>query len=167
MPMKSNNYEFVCDSMLGKLSRWLRVLGYDTIYSSNFSDEELISYVKKNRSRILLTRDKKLHDEFYKERFKVILIRDHKIANQLAYLNKLLNINLEVDPKCSRCSFCNNILVEIEFNDSIRGLVPPKIRLKNRLYWFCENCNKVFWKGKMWPNIKRVSKDAIELSMKI
>ncbi|MHA1409457.1 MAG: Mut7-C RNAse domain-containing protein [Candidatus Odinarchaeia archaeon] len=162
--MTKTMYYFICDSMLGKLNRWLRVLGYDSIYSNNYSDSQLLSFMGENKNRYLLTRDKALYDKLVSERRNVILIKSNKITEQLAYLKQVLNIDLTVDPNKSRCSFCNNRLVKVEDIDKIKGNIPPKVKSKIKVYWYCTKCNKVFWKGKMWPNIEKISKQALELS---
>lgn len=57
---------FACDAMLGRLARWLRLLGYDTFYSSEIKDAELLEVCSQG-NWILLTRDVEfLSKQFYK-----------------------------------------------------------------------------------------------------
>ncbi len=151
---------FICDSMLGRLSRWLRVLGYDTLYQRDIEDEEIINLLADCKIRILLTRDRQLYTRVVEAGLKSILIPYENIIRQLAYIGKKLNLNLKLDPDNSRCSVCNSRLVKVSNIDSVRALIPPLLRRGNRNFWYCHKCNKVFWKGRMWPNISRIASTA-------
>jgi uncharacterized protein with PIN domain len=151
--------------MLGRLSRWLRVLGYDTLFKSELTDDDIKALLELEPKRILITRDKRLH-EYTSRNNKTILILDDDIIKQLAYVNKILNINLKVNPDNSRCSFCNTVVKRIKDITSIKGLVPPLLRSNKRNFWYCSTCNKMFWKGRMWPNINKISSAAIREAKK-
>jgi len=151
---------FICDSMLGRLSRWLRVLGYDTVFQRDSSDYDILSLLKSEGNRILLTRDRQLYTRASCHGAECILIPYENIIEQLSYIGKKLGLSLKVNPDNSRCSMCNNPLVKVSNINSIRGLIPPLLRLSGRRFWYCVKCNKVFWKGRMWPNISRIASAA-------
>lgn len=158
------DFSFICDSMLGRLGRWLRVLGYDTVFRREISDSDILLLLKSECQRILLTRDKRLHEKTIRIPLKSILITDDDIVKQLAYVGKALKLNLKVDPDNSRCSFCNTPLTRIIEPSGFRGLIPPSLRGTRRNFWYCSNCNKIFWKGRMWPNITRITVAASKMA---
>ncbi len=153
---------FICDSMLGRLSRWLRVLGYDTLYRKDISDEDIINLLSRCNIRILLTRDRQLYIRVVEKGFKAVLILYENIIQQLSYIGKKLDLNLKVDPDNSRCSICNSKLVRVSDINSLRAIIPPLLRRSKRRFWYCRKCNKAFWKGRMWPNISRITSSALK-----
>ncbi|MHA1753931.1 MAG: Mut7-C RNAse domain-containing protein [Candidatus Odinarchaeia archaeon] len=159
-----NKLSFICDDMLGRLNKWLRVLGYDSLFSNTYTDDELLSLLIENDDRILLTRDKNLYLRALKHNRKALFIQDQEIVKQLAYLKKKLNINLKVQPDISRCSFCNTPLKKVNSINKFKALIPPKLR-NRRKFWYCSKCNKIFWKGRMWPNIIELPMRALKASL--
>lgn len=132
--------------MLGKLSRWLRILGYDTEYKIQ-DDKKLIQLMDE---RILLTRDKELSKKVEKS----VLIKSDDLAVQLENLSNLDLIEINLDPKNSRCSKCNGELreatyEEIKNEDEINSDYLKRV-------WICKNCNQLYWKGKHWETMKNI-----------
>jgi len=132
--------------MLGKLARWLRILGYDTTYARG-EDESIIAEAK-NEKRVLLTRDKELA-----ARSDGILIRSFLVDEQLKELLDLGLIELKEENMFSRCSLCNSLLKPVD-KESVRGKVPLKSFESSDSFWYCESCDKYYWIGKHWDNIK-------------
>jgi uncharacterized protein with PIN domain len=146
--------QFIADTMLGKLSRWLRLMGYDVLYKSDAEDSEIIANAKK---RIILTRDRTLFEKAKSEGLSALLIRSTDIKNQLLQLKEEAEIELQDTPKLSRCPLCNSEVESIE-KENIRDKVPPKV-FENLEFWVCKNCQKIYWEGGHWKNIKETVKD--------
>ncbi|MDY6931726.1 MAG: Mut7-C RNAse domain-containing protein [Halobacteriota archaeon] len=106
------NY-FILDRMLGRLVTWLRILGYDTLYVKDLSvsfkeEDDLMLFISKMSSRILVTRDKVLSQRARRYGLNHYYMRSDKIMEQLSELSLVYDIKLE--PKMMRCSICNEIL---------------------------------------------------------
>jgi uncharacterized protein with PIN domain len=124
------------------------------------TDEEIINLLSDGNRRILITRDKDLYTRAIDKGFKAILLPYENIIQQLAFIGRELNLNLKVDPNNSRCSICNTSLVKVSNVESVRSCIPPLLRSCKRDFWYCGKCNKVFWKGRMWPNIVKITSAA-------
>jgi uncharacterized protein with PIN domain len=137
---------FVVDAMLGRLARWLRVLGYDTLYFSNADDAALVRRALAD-DRILLTRDVELAR---RRGVRVILISDDRVENQLHEIVQVLTLSAE--QAFSRCLNCNAPLVEFE-RAQARDLVPPYVFATQTRFRRCAGCGKVYWRGTHWARM--------------
>lgn len=142
--------KFLCDQMLGNLSRWLRFFGFDTYYiKTNIDDDELLNIAEKD-NRIILTRDKELIIRAKKRKLGIIKIDTIDLDNQLKLVLK--NIKIDNDKILSRCSICNTILRQIE-KDDIKNRLPNKIYNNMNDFFFCKNCDKIYWMGSHYDKI--------------
>jgi uncharacterized protein with PIN domain len=137
---------FVVDAMLGRLARWLRVLGYDTLYFSNADDAALARRALAD-DRILLTRDVELAR---RRGVRVILISDDRVENQLREMVNILPLTAE--EAFSRCLNCNAPLVELERTQA-RDLVPPYVFATQTRFRCCAGCGKIYWRGTHWAHM--------------
>ena len=134
---------FLADVMLGRLARWLRVLGYDTIYSRKTIDSILM--VKAYREdRIILTRDAKLFKRISPER--ALFIHFDGFRDQVSEVVDALK--MAFDPKIflSRCLECNLPLVPLP-KDEVQTKVPPYVFQTIKAFRTCPQCGRVFWSG--------------------
>ncbi len=133
---------FVVDVNLGKLARWLRLLGFDTLYRNDYSDTEL-TRISVEEKRILLTRDRFLL------RRKIIThaywVRAHDPDEQIAEVLKRFDLSAQVVP-FKRCLECNGPIRDVEKSDIADQLKPLTRRYYSRFYR-CETCGKVYWRG--------------------
>jgi len=106
--MKGKNAKFIADMMLGRLARWLRLYGYDTVYG--IEDDDEILRISREENRILLTRDetlaKRLEDS--------ILIKSNKFEEQVKQLMELGFEFNELFPENARCPKCRTNLLAWE-----------------------------------------------------
>jgi uncharacterized protein len=137
---------FVADAMLGRLARWLRVLGYDTLYSSDADDAALVRRALAD-DRILLTRDVELAR---RRRVRVILISDDRVDEQLREMVRTLPLNSQ--EAFSRCLNCNARLVDFD-RAQARDLVPPFVFATQTRFRRCPGCGKVYWRGTHWAHM--------------
>lgn len=144
--------EFAVDSMLGKLCRWLRMLGYDSIFFRGFeSDDELVNLVR-NSSRILLTRDFQLYRKALKYGVRAVYVKSGVLEDQLKQLAIDCGIRLSIPLDSSRCPICNHILRRASL-DEVKDRVPEKVKDSSKDFWVCDGCGKVYWIGKHWIDI--------------
>ena len=133
---------FVLDGHLGRLVTYLRMLGFDTLYQNDYSDEELAS-ISVNETRILLTRDRGLLKRDQVTHGYLITTRDPR--QQLLAVVRRFDLISSFKP-FSRCIACNGVLVTVSKVDVIDQLEPNTKRFYEH-FKRCENCGKVYWKG--------------------
>jgi uncharacterized protein with PIN domain len=153
---------FVTDMMLGKLSTWLRILGYDTIYAAEVKgkcveDDEFLAALAEHEARILLTRDKNLAASAKRRGVQCVPIKTGEVMGQLEELLRYYpNINLE--PVSIRCSECNGRLRKVgeeEEEDILRekSYVPTSM-IGECDFWICNRCGRIYWEGSHWRNMR-------------
>ena len=140
---------FVADAMLGRLAKWLRILGYDTLYDPTWSDAQL-ARLARAEERILLTRDLGLAKRLG---VRVLVIADQDLPSQLDQLHR--ELGLEAVAPLSRCPACNELLEEIP-KDYAWGQVPPYVFCTQGEFRLCPACNRFYWRGTHWQRMQQV-----------
>ena len=131
---------FIADCHLGKLAKYLRFMGFDTLYFNTISDNELIKLANENK-RIILTRDRVLSQRKNSPSFYLNSIENLK---QLQLLNE--KFDLKSYELKSRCTICNTQLKTIE-KSKIEHKLPPKVKIYFEKFEICEMCNRIYWHG--------------------
>jgi hypothetical protein len=133
---------FVLDSHLGRLAVYLRMLGFDTLYRSDYPDDEL-ARISLEDHRILLTRDRSLlmrgavtHGHF---------VRPTGAREQLIDTIRRFDLAGRLSP-LTRCLVCNEILDQVT-RESVAHRVPPRSREECDRFWRCSGCGHVYWNG--------------------
>jgi len=133
---------FVVDVMLGKLAKWLRILGFDAAYGNRADDRELLQTARRER-RVLLTRDhlllrsaKNVHG---------LLIESDDWRRQLAQVLDVLDLRDKARP-LSRCLACNIKLKRLSRKNA-RNLVAPFVFERASAFSICPRCGRVYWPG--------------------
>lgn len=134
--------QFIVDVNLGKLARYLRLLGFDTLYSNNYGDA-VIAQLAASEHRIVLTRDRDLlkrrsitHGYF---------VRAAQPRQQLTEVVRRLDLYRTLLP-LSRCSHCNARIERVE-KEKIVAQIPVKTRQAVQCFWRCPGCGKLYWRG--------------------
>jgi len=143
--------KFLVDEMLGKLAKWLRMLGYDTVYIKDKKDNYIVNQAFKEQ-RVLLTRDTGMIQRKYIPRY--VLIHSDFYLDQVKQVIKECNISTDPEKFFSRCLLCNSKIISVVKN-SVKELVPPYVFKEQKDFFVCKNCNKVYWKGTHIENAKR------------
>lgn len=144
---------FIADAMLGRLTRWLRMLGYDTAYEKFITDEMLIERALQE-DRWLLTRDRRLALRKL-IRGRHTLIASDLIEGQLRQLHRELKIDLDMNRQRDyRCADCNVALTFLSPESAV-PLVPPFVAREYQTFLQCPHCLKVFWPGTHWHDLLR------------
>lgn len=149
---------FLADGMLGKLTRWLRMLGQDVEYTDSMADKELIQKAKKT-NRILLTRDLQLFQRAIARGAEAFLIEGTNEAENLASLAKRFRFKLEIDLKISRCPKCNTQIRSVR-KDSVIDRIPETTSTYYSEFWECPNCEQIYWRGAHWKRIEKTLREA-------
>lgn len=146
--MPPNRPRFAVDEMLGTLTRWLRIMGYDATYEKDHDDEEIIDAAMA-QGRILLTRDRELAAKMGE---RGLYIGSDRLEEQLRQVWQAFG--LRPDQDLARCTVCNGELLPME-EGKAKDKVPEGVFLLNREFFQCQSCGKVYWRGTHWLNIKK------------
>ena len=149
---------FIADGMLGKLTRWLRVLGHDVRYCVDADDERLLELAV-SEGRVLLTRDLELYRRAVGRGVEAFFVEAVDVVGQLAGLVERFGFGLEVDFSVSRCPRCNERIVSVS-RDEVAGDVPELTFAHYDVFWRCLGCGKVYWQGAHWKRIERTLREA-------
>jgi len=136
--------KFVADHMLGSLARWLRIMGYDTVYDKSLDDPG-IANLARAESRFILTRDRELAKEPG-----ALMIEADDLDLQLKAIAEKYGLKFNDD--LIRCSACNGELADLD-KTLAKESVPEGAFENNEKFWKCSKCGKVYWKGTHWHGI--------------
>ena len=154
--------KFLADGMLGKLARWLRMLGYDVKYFNDLDDNKLLEIAQLEK-RILLTRDTQLFRRTPVHGVESFFIKGKIETEQLAEMAQHFSINLMIDINNSRCPKCNTKIQPISKDDAVGGIPQSTLRFYNA-FWMCPNCRQIYWQGSHWKKISRTLLQAMQLA---
>jgi uncharacterized protein with PIN domain len=134
---------FAVDCNLGKLAKWLRILGYDTLYERGNADR---SFLRKaaEEGRIALTRKRDLARLSPPGRL-VVVKADH-VAGQIGEILEALTLKPDPARRMTRCLRCNELMEEVA-RERVEGLVPAYVYERYPQFRRCPCCNGIFWPG--------------------
>ena len=133
---------FAAEKTLGKLAKWLRLLGFDTLYESEVTADEFIENL--GNDRILLTRTQHMRTKSTISR--LIFVQSDHWVEQLKQIILELGLNAAQTRPFSRCLHCNILIVTAE-KDALWGRVPDYIFESHDHFLTCPKCAKVYWSG--------------------
>ncbi|PWY54029.1 twitching motility protein PilT [Legionella qingyii] len=140
---------FILDVHLGKLVKYLRLLGFDAIYENNLTDEFIIQCSKKER-RIILTRDVGIlknksvthghwmHNTNPEKQVEEVLMQFHLINQCNPF---------------TRCLACNGLLKNVKKTE-VSGELSALTKKHYQTFMQCESCKKVYWEGPHYIKLK-------------
>ncbi len=139
---------FICDVHLGKLSRYIRMLGFDTLYSNHYTNEQIIRIADEEKRIILscnyrLIRDKRVTRSYW--------IRSSVPLEQIRDLVNKLDLSNSIDP-LTRCMECNGILVPVDKQQILPQLEPRTANYFDE-FFRCDTCDRIYWKGSHFENM--------------
>jgi hypothetical protein len=146
--------------MLGKLSRWLRILGHDVRYSNKLDDARLITTARREK-RVLLTRDFELYKQATTKGIDTLYLEGQTGEEKLAELAERFGIDLNVDMTISRCPKCN-MKVKPLSKERVQDRVEENTFLHYDAFWECPKCRQIYWQGAHWAKIRKTLKNARE-----
>jgi uncharacterized protein with PIN domain len=140
---------FICDVHLGRLSKYLRMLGFDTLYSNQYTPEQLV-VAANSEQRIILSRSKQLTKD--KRVTRVYWIRSSEPLEQLKDLINKLDLSKLADP-LTRCLNCNNGLTSVDKQDVIHQIEARTTKYYSE-FFRCHICDQIYWKGSHYQHMK-------------
>ena len=132
---------FICDDNLGRLAKWLRTLGYDTLFCSSISDRELLRKAL-DQERIILTRDNHLIQ--MKSVQDYLLIKSDQPLEQLKQVIQHFKLKRDEEKLFTRCSLCNTELKPVE-KEKIKDRLYPYVYQTQDNFVYCSSCDKIYW----------------------
>lgn len=135
---------FIADCMLGKLAKWLRMLGYDTEFIPDAADDELVR-VAVREDRILLTRDTRLCERRMVRR-RCVFVDWGTTAAQVRQVVAALGLEVSEERLFTRCAVCNGEITPIP-KAEVEGRVPPYVYQNQDEFGYCSRCDRLYWRG--------------------
>ncbi|MGE5574828.1 MAG: DUF5615 family PIN-like protein, partial [Ignavibacteria bacterium] len=135
--------KFLADGMLGKLTRWLRMLGHDVFYSIQLNDTELLKLAKKEE-RVLLTKDFELYKRAVSRGLESKYIEGKIESERLSEVAKRFSLKLTIDMYKSYCPVCNTKL-QATPKEQLQCELKKNTFTNYDKFWKCSNCGQIYW----------------------
>lgn len=147
--------KFVVDHNVGKLAKWLRMMGYNAVLFKGEDDGNLVRTALV-QGRVLLTKDSQLMKRrvVTSGRVKAVFLDTDDPSEQLRKVIRALRLDCRFKP-FSICLECNHSLVE-KTKEEVRGRVPPYVFRTQEQFMECPSCHRIYWRGTHWQAMNRV-----------
>jgi len=147
---------FLTDPTLGKLTKWLRILGFDTIYYRGSIDRNFLRKAERE-GRVVLTRKKDMASRSFSGQM-IIVCEDH-VQNQIKEVMQKLSLKPDQGKLFSICLKCNERLKKISRKE-VGGIVPDYVSENYEDFRICPQCKNIFWPGthrdNMFDNVRKM-----------
>lgn len=140
---------FIADAHLGRLARYLRFLGVDTLQRNAWDDAELVAIARRD-GRIVLTRDRALLMRRDVERG--ACLRATEPLAQLREVAERFGLGFPLE-RAARCLLCNAVLEPLE-PQRVAATVPDTLRRRHDAFWRCPDCERTYWRGSHWRRLR-------------
>jgi len=137
-------HRFLADSMVAKLGKWLRFLGFDCFIAHGESDRALLE-IARDEQRIILTRDSKFVHELLEPSDKAVFLTNEDWQQQLREIITAYRLR-DICQPFSRCGLCNALLVQMDAEE-IEACIPEGARVHGMDFTRCPACGKYYWRG--------------------
>jgi uncharacterized protein with PIN domain len=141
--------KFVVDCMLGKLAKWLKILGFDALFFSKITDDELLAIAEKE-DRVLLTRDTGLIRQA--KNTQTLFLESEEWPNQVRQVLERFDLWQSVKPH-TRCIDCNVDLKDLS-RENAKNLVTSFVFEHADSFALCPGCGRVFWRGSHFKDME-------------
>lgn len=147
-PVPLRDPRFLVDVNLGRLARWLRVLGFDVWWSSD-ADDQTLADISRDEHRILLTRDRGL----LKRRAIThgLFVHAEHAEEQTLEVIRRLDLRRRLAP-LTRCVRCNGRLASVSKDEVIEDLEPLTREYYDE-FSRCAECGRIYWAGSHYARL--------------
>ena len=148
------NPKFIVDNNVGKLAKWLRIMGYDALFFDGHNDSHMVRTALAE-GRVILTRDTQIMKRrvVTSGQLKAILITSDDPEQQIHQVIDALNLDCQFRP-FTICLECNQPLEE-RSREQVKDLVPPYVFQTQSQYVECPACHRIYWRGTHWQAMNR------------
>ena len=153
-PGLSPGLKFIVDANVGRLTKWLRAMGYDAVFLRRGDDGDLVRRAIRE-GRAIVTKDRKLllRRVIASGEVPVVPITSDLLEQQLQELSE--RVPLDWDRAFTRCMECNVELEPVE-RAHVREEVPPYVYRTQESFSRCRRCRRVYWPGTHWAHMRQV-----------
>ena len=146
--------KFIVDNNVGKLAKWLRIMGYDALFFDAEDDSNMIATALAE-GRVILTRDTRIMKRrvVTSGQLKAILIKSDEPTQQMHQVIDALNLGCQYRP-FAICLECNQPLLE-RSKQQVKDLVPPYVFQTQSQFMECPACHRIYWRGTHWQAMTR------------
>ncbi|MFC2060002.1 DUF5615 family PIN-like protein [Chloroflexota bacterium] len=144
-----SNMKFIVDNNVGKLAKWLRMMGYDALFFNGSDDSSMVTTALAEK-RVILTRDRQILERrvVTNGQVKAILVQSDQPEQQMRQVIDALNLDCHLKP-FAICLECNHPLIE-RSREQVKDLVPPYVFQTQSQYVECPVCHRIYWRGTHW-----------------
>ena len=145
---------FIVDHNVGKLTKWLRMMGYDSLFFNGSDDSDMVKQAL-TEDRIILTRDTEIMKRrvITNGRLEAVLIKSENPEHQMQQLMAIIDFKQQLRP-FTLCLECNQPLVARSPED-VADHVPPYVYKTQKQYMECPSCHRIYWQGTHWEAMTR------------
>ena len=146
--------KFIVDNNVGKLAKWLRIMGYDALFFDAEDDANMIATALAEE-RVILTRDTRIMKRrvVTSGQLKAILIESDEPTKQMHQIIDALNLDCQYST-FTICLECNQPLLE-KSKQQVKDLVPPYVFQTQSQFMECPACHRIYWRGTHWQAMTR------------
>ncbi|EIF51290.1 Mut7-C RNAse domain-containing protein [Sulfurovum sp. AR] len=153
---KNSSIKFIADCHLGKLAKYLRLLGIDTLYFPHIEDDELLR-IANDEDRTILTKDRSLSQ---RKKAPVFFLEEKETQAQLKTVIDHYKLKVQPSP-FSRCIVCNTPLQIIE-KEKVLDRLPEKVKKYFDYFEYCPSCDRIYWRGDHYRHMKAYLDQVLE-----
>jgi uncharacterized protein with PIN domain len=149
--------KFIVDCNVGKLAKWLRLMGYDTQFFNGSDDSQLVT-IAQAEGRVILSRDTQIMKRrvITSGQLKAVLIHSDEPELQIRQVIEALDLDCQFRP-FNICLECNQVLVERN-KEEVKDLVPPYVFQTQSQFMECPACHRIYWRGTHWQAMTKMLK---------
>lgn len=153
--------KFIVDCNVGKLTKWLRLMGYDTQFFDGRDDFRLVAMAQAE-GRVILTRDTRIVKRrvITSGRLKAVLVQSDEPGRQIHQVIEALDLDCRFKP-FTLCLECNQVLVERDRGET-KDLVPPYVYQTQSQFMQCPACHRIYWRGTHWQAMTKTLKKFVK-----
>jgi uncharacterized protein len=144
---------FLCDRNLGRLVKWLRILGYDTLWDRGDADQDFLRKAG-YAGRIVLTRKRNLVDI---GSGRIIVVKSDRVEKQIREILEVLTIKPDPKDRMTLCLLCNAMLKTVT-KEEAEGEVPVYVYRNSTYFRKCPICKRIYWSGTHARNVEKILK---------
>ncbi len=158
-----NEIRFIVDHNVGKLTRWLRMMGYDSLFFNGDNDSDMVRQALAE-GRVILTRDTEIMKRrtINRGQLKAIMIESDEPERQMRQIMNTLDLQSHLRP-FTLCLECNKPLIE-KSREEVKDRVPSYVYKTQSQYMECPDCGRIYWRGTHWKAMTRKLEQIVENS---
>ena len=144
---------FAVDANVGRLAKWLRAMGYDSLFIPDVDDGELL-WIAESQDRIIVTKDRHIMRRrvVAAGQVKAVLVSSDDFREQMQQLTETLGLTFRNG--FTLCIECNEPLRRIS-KEQVGNRVPPFVFSTQHQFNECPGCGKLYWRGTHWRNMRQ------------